>query len=77
MSVPDFDKFLASLNVEEYEQKIAELNINGTIEVSDIQDPRNINALIAHLFQESVIAASNVSLLNLQAYHEWLQKYLD
>lgn len=76
MGIPGFDEFLASIDLDKLGDKINELNLNRVIQISDASDPRNIGPLLNCVYQQSIEAAVKINMLNLRAYHEWLQKQL-
>ena len=76
MQFPDFQDFLATLTPERYTEIIGDYQIVDTIQISDIRDERNISAFVSHIMSQTVSHSLNLSLLLLQAYHEWLQEQM-
>ena len=70
-----FEDFRNSVNSEAMGKLIEELCPPEIISFST--DPEDISAALAHLYKQAVTTACQISMLNLQAYHEWLQTQLE
>jgi hypothetical protein len=69
-----FDEFLASLDEEAMGREIEKI-CPPEIFLDDF-NAVDLNVLLPHLYQKLLLAASRISVLNLRAYHEWLQTQL-
>jgi hypothetical protein len=76
VKIPDFSEFAKSVDVDAIGKQIDEMNTPHIIQFNQSDKKATENA-ITMIYQQSVQAAVGVSLLYLQAYHEWLQKQLD
>ena len=73
MQFPDFEDFLATLTPERIDEIYGGCQSLEIIQISDINDAKNIHAFVSHIMNQTVSHASNLHLNMLRAYHEWLQ----
>ena len=76
MMIPDFSEFLASIDVEEMGRRMGQVRPLEIIQF-DANDLESAKAAAVLLYQRAVEDASKITLLQLEAYHEWIQKQLD
>lgn len=75
MELPAFDEFLETLDPDKFADKINQLMPLRMIEF-DLRDIPALQNALAMLYQQAAQDAVKISLLYLQAYHEWLQENL-
>lgn len=76
MQFPDFEDFLATLTPERIAEIYGDYQSLDIVQISDINDVRNIHAFVSHIMNQTVSHASNLHLNMLRAYHEWLQEQI-
>jgi len=69
-----FDEFMSSVDIDAMGEEIERI-CPPEIIFSDFS-ASDLEALIPHLYQKTLLAASKIALLHLRAYHEWLQTQL-
>ena len=75
MNLPDFSEFAASVDREKFG---AELNSNipPYIIQLDLNDRASVEKAITLCYQKTLADAGRITMLQLRAYHEWLQTQL-
>ena len=76
MQIPSFEKFINSKDYEEVAEKFDQINVPHIIQF-DLADKQATQNAISMIYQQSVLKAAQISMINLQAYHEWLRKQLE
>lgn len=77
MRLPDFENFLNAINQDALQDTVAESVGNLTFQTGNLLEPENFNALVNWIIKQSVSASTNVSLIFLRTYHQWLQKQFE
>lgn len=75
MDIPDFSEFIASINIEEFKEIIAESTPQHLFQF----DPTDTQSVLkaAELLQlEAARTSARISLFYLETYHAWLQEVL-
>lgn len=75
MQLPDFSEFLASVDVDEMAREYNKLNELRIIQFRP-DDPKAVSAAIQMLYQKAMENSAQITMMTLQAYHDWLQKEL-
>jgi len=75
MNLPEFSEFLQSIDIDEMGRRINE-EIPMQILHFQSNDIKAIENAAKLLYQKAVDSSVGISLLYLQAYHEWLQKQI-
>ena len=76
MYIPDFSEFVQSVDIEKIGKEIDAMNPPHIIQF-DSNDKQALENAITLIYQQAVSSAVKISMLNLQSYHEWLQKQLE
>lgn len=76
MELPDFSEFMDTLNEDEIVRAIEESVRPQILQVSNLNDPKNITAMVQVMYQNTISAATTISNIYLRAYHQWLQTQL-
>lgn len=75
MELPEFDKFLTSIDVDDVAEKYAQTGLLHLIQLST-QDPKALGDALAIVYQEAVRASLNRMTVFLAEYHSWLRKQI-
>ena len=69
-----FDDFMASVDIEAIGARINEICPPEIILMSS--SPEDLSACMSQLYSKAVEAATQIMMINLRAYHDWLQTQL-
>lgn len=75
MELPDFDEFLASIDVDELKKKNARVVLPHVLQFS-MGDPQAIRNALAIIYQDAVQNSVSYMKVYLAEYHAWLSKQL-
>lgn len=75
MEIPGFSEFRSSLTKEQLKE-MWKFDFYENIQITDIGDAANINALVKRVIDITVAYSAAFNFRLLEAYHEWLQKQI-
>lgn len=76
MSIPGFDEFLASVDWNELNARLAAGTPMKLLQIrADTFNQQQIS-VVEEIYRQAVRTANDLSLLNLRIYHEWLMSNL-
>lgn len=77
MALPDFDMFLEAINKDELQKAVEDAVGSRMIYTEDLLKDGNFGAFLTEMVYQSVEMSGKISLIYLQAYHQWLQRQLE
>lgn len=77
MDLLDFEMFLEAINKDELQKAIEDAVGSRIIQTDNLLKDGNLGAFLAEMVYQSVEISGKISLIYLQAYHQWLQRQFE